>query len=70
MVVKLMIKITFIYFDTFIPGESIHNNHSGTNYYFCQLAGSRLVNYSKKKIEHLIYGDHNYGARRAPRPPD
>jgi len=22
----------------------------------------------KKKIEHLIYGDHNYGARRAPRP--
>jgi len=24
----------------------------------------------KKKIEHLIYGDHNYGARRAPRPPE
>ena len=24
----------------------------------------------QKKIEHLIYGDHNYGARRAPRPPE
>ena len=24
---------------------------------------------TEKKIEHLIYGDHNYGDHRAPRPP-
>jgi len=24
----------------------------------------------KKKLERLIYGDHNYGARRAPRLPE
>jgi len=38
----------------------------------CELkpTGPLLGTYQKKKIEHLIYGDHNYGARRAPRPPE
>jgi len=32
----------------------------------------RVISFKKKKkkIEHLIYGDHNYGARKAPRPPE
>jgi len=32
--------------------------------------GNKSALTKKKKIEHLIYGDHNYGARRAPRPPE
>jgi len=32
--------------------------------------GIMFADIVEKKIEHLIYGDHNYGARRAPRPPE
>jgi len=53
-----------------IRDHSLTPSISGTTYTVLQWHWPSTSTLLKKKFEHLIYGDHNYGARRAPRPPE